>query len=186
MGRTRLRGAGNRIVRRWCAKRRPVADPALKAFASLQDGDLGCGPMKKTALVSALFLAFVSVSNLYSQSADPLAPTLGVKSADQIDREWQQSVAKYDAERNRLLAEADRQAQRRTLPPRLGHADQVPAAAVVQGRQVRDLHSLGRVLGAGSGERVVPAQHVQPQGRAHTRTSASTSRTATSRRVTRT
>jgi alpha-L-fucosidase len=43
-------------------------------------------------------------------SSDPLAPTLGVKSAAEIDREWQQSVAKYDAERNRLLAEADRQA----------------------------------------------------------------------------
>jgi alpha-L-fucosidase len=39
-----------------------------------------------------------------------LAPTLGVKSAADIDREWQQSVSKYDAERNRLLAEADRQA----------------------------------------------------------------------------
>ena len=45
-----------------------------------------------------------------SVSADPLAPTLGVKSAVEIDQEWQQSVAKYDAERNRLLAEADRQA----------------------------------------------------------------------------
>ena len=41
---------------------------------------------------------------------DPLAPTLGVKSAVEIDREWQQSVSKYDAERNRLLAEAERQA----------------------------------------------------------------------------
>jgi alpha-L-fucosidase len=43
-------------------------------------------------------------------STDPLAPTLGVKSALEIDREWQQSVAKYDAERNRLAAQAERQA----------------------------------------------------------------------------
>jgi len=43
-------------------------------------------------------------------STDPLAPTLGVKSALEIDHEWQQSVAKYDAERNRLVAEAERQA----------------------------------------------------------------------------
>jgi alpha-L-fucosidase len=43
-------------------------------------------------------------------ASDPLAPTQGVKSAVEIDREWQQSVAKYDAERNRLLAEADKQA----------------------------------------------------------------------------
>jgi alpha-L-fucosidase len=41
---------------------------------------------------------------------DPLAPTLGVKSAVEIDREWQQSVSKYDAERNRLLADAEKQA----------------------------------------------------------------------------
>jgi alpha-L-fucosidase len=41
---------------------------------------------------------------------DPLAPTQGVKSAAEIDREWQQSVSKYDAERNRLLAEAEKQA----------------------------------------------------------------------------
>jgi alpha-L-fucosidase len=50
---------------------------------------------------------------LFAQSArpaDPLAPTLGVKSAVEIDREWQQSVAKYDAERKRLLAEAEKQA----------------------------------------------------------------------------
>ncbi|HET7104054.1 MAG TPA: alpha-L-fucosidase [Terracidiphilus sp.] len=45
-----------------------------------------------------------------SAPADPLAPTLGVKSAATIDREWQQSVSKYDAERNRLLAEALKQA----------------------------------------------------------------------------
>ena len=41
--------------------------------------------------------------------SDPLAPTLGVKSAAAIDQEWQQSVSKYDAERNRLLAEEKKQ-----------------------------------------------------------------------------
>ena len=45
-----------------------------------------------------------------TQNSDPLAPTQDVKSAEQIDHEWQQSVSKYDTERNRLLAEADRQA----------------------------------------------------------------------------
>ena len=45
-----------------------------------------------------------------THNSDPLAPTQDVKSAEQIDREWQQSVSKYDAERKRLLAEADRQA----------------------------------------------------------------------------
>ncbi len=66
-----------------------------------------------------LFRAFLSfamvpfvVSAALSQAApkpDPLAPTQGVKSAEEIDHEWQQSVSKYDAERNRLLAEEDKQ-----------------------------------------------------------------------------
>ena len=45
-----------------------------------------------------------------ASGTDPLAPTLGVKSAAKIDREWQQSVSKYDAERNRLVSEAEKQA----------------------------------------------------------------------------
>jgi alpha-L-fucosidase len=40
---------------------------------------------------------------------DPLAPTQGVKSAAEIDQEWQRSVARYDAERNRLLAVEEKQ-----------------------------------------------------------------------------
>jgi len=40
---------------------------------------------------------------------DLLAPTRETKSAVEIDREWQQSVSKYDAERKRLLAEAEKQ-----------------------------------------------------------------------------
>jgi alpha-L-fucosidase len=57
-------------------------------------------------LLSAALL--VASPMLFAQApaanSDPLAPTLGVKSAAEIDREWQQSVSKYDAERNRLLA----------------------------------------------------------------------------------
>jgi alpha-L-fucosidase len=45
-----------------------------------------------------------------SPSVDPMAPTHGTKSAEQIDREWQRSVAKYDAPRSALVKEADRQA----------------------------------------------------------------------------
>jgi alpha-L-fucosidase len=45
-----------------------------------------------------------------AQSSDPQAPTHGVKSAEQIDREWQLSVSKYDARRYAFLKEADRQA----------------------------------------------------------------------------
>jgi alpha-L-fucosidase len=41
---------------------------------------------------------------------DPLAPTHNVKSAAEIDQEWQKSVAKYDTQRNALLKEAERQA----------------------------------------------------------------------------
>ena len=67
--------------------------------------------MNQVHWVSLLLIC--SASALSAQApvpADPLAPTLGVKSAVEIDREWQQSVSKYDAERNRLLAEAAKQA----------------------------------------------------------------------------
>jgi len=68
--------------------------------------------MKKTARLLALFLS-VAVPVIFAQTpavtSDPLAPTQGVKSAVEIDREWQQSVSKYDAERNRLLAEEQKQ-----------------------------------------------------------------------------
>jgi len=61
--------------------------------------------------LSALLLAapFVTLAQTPAATSDPLAPTLGVKSAAQIDQEWQQSVSKYDAERNRLLAEEQKQ-----------------------------------------------------------------------------
>ena len=63
-------------------------------------------------LHAAFFLSLAPLTFAQSPAAspDPLAPTLGAKSAVEIDREWQLSVAKYDAERNRLLAEANRQA----------------------------------------------------------------------------
>ncbi len=58
-----------------------------------------------------LLAAPTLVAQASNPTTDPLAPTLGVKSAEEIDREWQGSVAKYDVERNRLLAEAEKQAQ---------------------------------------------------------------------------
>jgi len=45
-----------------------------------------------------------------SKISDPLAPTRGVKSAAEIDREWQASVAKYDTKRAAILEEVERQA----------------------------------------------------------------------------
>jgi len=64
------------------------------------------------SLLSAvlLFSSPFIFAQVPASSSDPLAPTLGVKSAVEIDREWQESVSKFDAERNRLLAETDRQA----------------------------------------------------------------------------
>ncbi|HUX43861.1 MAG TPA: alpha-L-fucosidase [Terracidiphilus sp.] len=76
--------------------------------------------MKNPARLLALL--FLATPLAFAQSAsapasasaatanDPLAPTRGVQSAEQIDQEWQKSVAKYDGERNRLLAEANKQA----------------------------------------------------------------------------
>ena len=51
-----------------------------------------------------------SASIATAQLVDPLAPTHGIKSAEQIDREWQLSVSKFDLRRDALLKEADRQA----------------------------------------------------------------------------
>ncbi len=67
--------------------------------------------MKQLCSVSLLLLCGASM--IFAQSSastDPLAPTRDTKSAVEIDREWQQSVAKYDGERKRLLAEAEKQA----------------------------------------------------------------------------
>ncbi len=69
--------------------------------------------MKNSVRCVVFLAALVAAPPLVAQTSgptDPLAPTLGVKSAFEIDREWQQSVSKYDAERNRLLAEAEKQA----------------------------------------------------------------------------
>src|SRR5436305_15285141 len=63
----------------------------------------------KSPLFFLPLLALVLGPFAAAQSANPLAPTLNAKSAADIDREWQQSVTKYDGERNRLLAEADKQ-----------------------------------------------------------------------------
>ena len=61
--------------------------------------------------MSVLGLLFTAVSvSAQTSPVDPLAPTRDTKSAAEIDHEWQHSVAKYDGERNRLLSEAEKQA----------------------------------------------------------------------------
>ncbi len=63
--------------------------------------------VRAAALLAFSFAPFLSAQS--PSSGDPLAPTRDTKSAADIDREWQQSVSKYDAERTRLLAEARKQ-----------------------------------------------------------------------------
>jgi alpha-L-fucosidase len=67
--------------------------------------------IRLSSCVLSFLLASAAVSS-YAQApaADPLAPTAKTKSAEQIDQEWQKSVAKYDTQRNALLKEAERQA----------------------------------------------------------------------------
>ena len=100
--------------------------------------------MKKLFFVlpAALLLACPVLFAQTSASSDPLAPTQDVKSAEQIDREWQQSVSKYDAN---AIAWSPRptRLEQRALQAGLGNAEQIPATAVVQGREVRDFYSLG-------------------------------------------
>ena len=66
--------------------------------------------MKKLVACLPLFLLAAAPAVFAQGSTDPLAPTRDSKPAAEIDREWQQSVSKYDAARNRLLADADKQA----------------------------------------------------------------------------
>jgi len=61
--------------------------------------------------LNVLALALVCVSGFtFPQSIDPNAPTHGVKSASEIDREWQISVAQFNSKRARILYDVDRQA----------------------------------------------------------------------------
>ena len=60
-------------------------------------------------LLAAPLLCASALAQTPASASDALAPTLGVKSAAAIDREWQQSVARYDGERDRLLAEEQKQ-----------------------------------------------------------------------------
>lgn len=63
------------------------------------------------ALHAALVCAAIpAIAQSTASNVDPLAPTAGTKSAEQIDQEWQRSVAKYDTQRAALLKEADHQA----------------------------------------------------------------------------
>ena len=85
----------------------------MKAFAAVRFVGLRFELMKNfVRLLAAILLSAATM--LFAQASapsnDPLAPTRDTKTAVEIDREWQQSVAKYDVERNRLLAEADKQA----------------------------------------------------------------------------
>jgi len=70
----------------------------------------------KTKLSSVLFAVVVlgaillkGLAQINRKPADPLTPTHGIKSAEEVDREWQVSVAKFDAKRDSLIAEAERQ-----------------------------------------------------------------------------
>jgi alpha-L-fucosidase len=58
-----------------------------------------------------LILPLLTCTFAFSQTAatDPTAPTHYTKSAAEIDREWQASVAKYDAKRAEILSAVDRQ-----------------------------------------------------------------------------
>lgn len=59
---------------------------------------------------NVLALALLCASGItFSQSLDPDAPTHEVKSASEIDREWQISVAQFNSNRSRILYDVDRQ-----------------------------------------------------------------------------
>jgi alpha-L-fucosidase len=68
---------------------------------------------RRRSRVRILWLAILSITlTAFARSTqqDPLAPTHDVKSAADIDREWQAAVAKYDGARAAILKDVDRQA----------------------------------------------------------------------------
>lgn len=70
-------------------------------------GALGCSCVR--ILWLAILCCGIAAPGLSGQQ-DPPALTHGVKSAAEIDREWQAAVSKYDAARAAILKEVDRQA----------------------------------------------------------------------------
>ena len=84
----------------------------MKTFARSRWSGLGFALMRNSVCFAPCVL-LLAAPLVFAQATtavtDPLAPTQGVKSAAEIDREWQQSVSKYDGERNRLLAIEEKQ-----------------------------------------------------------------------------
>jgi alpha-L-fucosidase len=56
-----------------------------------------------------VFMLAAFSASAQTPPADPLSPTHDTKSAAEIDREWQASVAKYDAKRAEILSRVDAQ-----------------------------------------------------------------------------
>ena len=96
---------------------------------------------------------------LDAQAASPTVPTANVEAED-LAQQWKDSVSKYDSARSRDAQRGRSRRARWSIPSGLGFALALGSAGVVQGREVRHLHSLGRVLGAGLWQRVVPAEDV--------------------------
>jgi alpha-L-fucosidase len=70
------------------------------------------GPLRCSS-VRVLWLAILCLTLsavAQNEQQDPLAPTHGVESAAEIDREWQAAVSKYDGARAAILEDVDRQA----------------------------------------------------------------------------
>ena len=78
-------------------------------------------PPMKFCRFPVLALALLCASDITcSQSLDPDASTRDVKSAAEIDREWQISVAQFNAKPSRILYDLDRQMLVRTTSAKPG------------------------------------------------------------------
>src|SRR6202142_1377637 len=66
-------------------------------------------PSVRTISLLLVFFVFNAVVRAQTANVDLLAPTNDTKSAAEIDREWQASVAKYDGARAAILREVERQ-----------------------------------------------------------------------------
>ena len=107
--------------------------------------------------LAMIVLGLSALCNLNAQNAT--APTASEDPAI-IDQAWQKASSKYDPQRAALLKEVDGATHQGPFRPDWESLQKYEAPRVVQGREIWNLHSLGRLFRPRVRQRVVSTQHV--------------------------
>ena len=116
----------------------------------------------RRAVLSSLIPAVFAVSPTLIHSQTMVSPTGPTASEDPavIDQIWQRASAKYDVPRAAILKEVDNIGHQGPFRPDWESLQKYEAPRVVQGREIWNLHSLGRLFRPRVRQRVVSTQHV--------------------------